>query len=473
MMLQPAFAVHSFCRRAWSVCSLAGCLLLCACSGAQTAAPRGGDGIASYDLPPSPTASQQPYSAAGAAPAASSSSAQGGATPSYSGGYPGGYSGDSNGTGTTAAPSYGEPQSQAPGYAAPVPSYAPAPTYTPSYQQSQPQPATGSAAVAPAWRPLAERLAADGLSGPRVDALLASFNATPTQSPMGRKMRELYNRKFFPKPPSTAPAALYYKGVLTDANVQLCRQFVAQNKRAFDQAEARFGVPSSIAVSLLFVETRLGKVLADVPENAFFTLASMSVTRQPSDIPDWLPRMPGYQEHLDWFAEIMPKRADWAYKEVKALVEHMLRDNIDPHHLPSSIYGAVGLCQFMPSNIATYGADGDGDGKVDLFTIPDAVASLSNYLAKHGWKPGLPRTRQHQLLMAYNHASIYANTILALSDMINGAPSPEAAAKAAPAAGKAAPAKNAKAVPAKVGKPAAAKPAAKAAKAPKPAKPAN
>lgn len=452
MMLQPAFAVHSFCRRAWSVCSLAGCLLLCACSGAQTAASRGGDGITSYDLPSSPAASQPSYSTAGTPPAASPNTGQGYAAPSYSGGYAGG--------GATAAPSYGEPQSQAPGYA------APAPTYAPSYQQSQPQPAAGSSAIAPAWRPLADRLAADGLSGPRVDALLATLSATPTQSPMGRKMRELYNRKFFPKPPSTAPAALYYKGVLTDANVQLCRQFVAQNKRAFDQAEARFGVPSSVAVSLLFVETRLGKVLADVPENAFYTLASMSVTRQPSDIPDWLPRMPGYQEHLDWFAEIMPKRADWAYKEVKALVEHMLRDNIDPHHLPSSIYGAVGLCQFMPSNIATYGADGDGDGKVDLFTIPDAVASLSNYLAKHGWKPGLPRTRQHQILMAYNHAAIYANTILALSDMINGAPSPEAAAKPAPAAaGKPAAAKAGKAVPAKAAKP--------VSKAPRPVKSAN
>lgn len=443
MMLQPAFAVHSFCRRAWSVCSLASCLLLCACSGAQTAASRDGDGITSYDLPPA-AAGQPSYSSQGVAPGASANTPQGYAAPAYSGS---GYGADSS-----AAPSYGEPQGQVPGYA------APARTPATQYMPSQPQAAAGSAAIAPAWRPLADRLAADGLSGPRVDALLATLNPTPTQSPMGRKMRELYNRKFFPKPPSTAPAALYYKGVLTDANVQLCRQFVTQNKRAFDQANSRYGVPSSIAVSLLFVETRLGKVLADVPENAFYTLASMSVTRQPADIPDWLARMPGYQEHLDWFAEIMPKRADWAYKEVKALVEHMLRDNIDPHHLPSSIYGAVGLCQFMPSNIATYGADGDGDGKVDLFTIPDAVASLSNYLAKHGWKPGLPRAKQHQILMAYNHAAIYANTILALSDMINGAPSPEATAKAAPAAaGKPAPGK-------------AAKPASKAAR---PVKPAN
>ena len=441
MMLQPAFFVRSFCRRAWSVCSLASCLLLCACSGAQTAASRGGDGITSYDLPAS-SANQPTY----AAPSTGAS----------------GYAGSGYGAGSTAGPSYGEPQNQVPASAAPAPSYAPA--TAPTYTQGKAQPAAGNAAIAPAWKPLADRLAADGLSGPRVDALLATLSATPTQSPMGRKMRELYNRKFFPKPPSTAPAAQYYKGVLTDANVQLCRQFVAQNKSAFDQAEARFGVPSSIAVALLFVETRLGKVLADVPENAFFTLASMSVTREPADIPDWLPRMPGYQEHLDWFAEIMPKRADWAYKEVKALVEHMLRDNIDPHHLPSSIYGAVGLCQFMPSNIAMYGADGDGDGKVDLFTIPDAIASLSNYLAKHGWKAGLPRAKQHKLLMAYNHATIYANTILALSDMVNGAPSPEAVAKAATAkAPKAAPAK---AAPAKAAKPA-------ASKASKPVKPAK
>ena len=434
-------------KKVWSVCSIAGCVFLCACSGAQTAASpaRGGDGITSYDLPASPVAGTPAYTTPYSAQPVSPQGSQGTATPGYAGG--------------SAAPTYGQPQAQPYGYTAPAQNAAPS-------APAQPQATVGAGVIAPVWKPLAARLAADGLSGPRVDALLASLNPTPTQSPMGRKMRELYNRKFFPKPPSTAPAALYYKGVLTDANVQLCRQFVAQNKRAFNQAEARFGVPSSIAVSLLFVETRLGKVLADVPENAFYTLASMSVTRQPSDIPDWLPRMPGYQEHLDWFAEIMPKRADWAYKEVKALVEHMLRDNIDPHHLPSSIYGAVGLCQFMPSNIATYGADGDGDGKVDLFTIPDAVASLSNYLAKHGWKSGLPRTRQHQLLMAYNHAAIYANTILALSDMINGAPSPEASAKAAPAAaGKPAPAKAGKAAPAKAAKP--------VSKTPKPVKPAN
>lgn len=276
--------------------------------------------------------------------------------------------------------------------------------------------------IAPCWEPLAARLKADGLSGPRVDALLATLAPMPTQSPMGRKIRELYQRRFLPRPPSAKPAPLYYKGVVTAANAELCREFITAHQAAFAAAEERYGVPPAIAASLLFVETRLGKVLGDVPENAFYTLASMAVSTEPADISAWLPRLPGYRKHLPWLTETMHKRADWAYRETRALVEHMLRDRISPEALPGSIYGAVGLCQFMPSNIATYGADGDGDGRVDLFHAPDAIASLAHYLAKHGWRAELPRERQHALLMTYNHSRTYANTILALSDLVSQTP---------------------------------------------------
>lgn len=284
-----------------------------------------------------------------------------------------------------------------------------------------PAPSTAAPAapvVAPAWQELARRLAGDGLAGPEVEALLAGLPATPTQAPMGRKIKALYNRKFFPAPPSSKPLAEYYKGVVTDANARLCRRFITEHSAAFRQAEQRYGVPPSIAAALLFVETRLGKVLGDTAENAFYTLASMAVSRTPESISDWLPQLRDHERHMDWFRETMPGRADWAYKETRALVAHMLRDRVPPEHLPGSIYGAVGLCQFMPSNIVPYGADGDGDGRVDLFTVPDAVASLANYLARHGWKAGLPRERQHALLMRYNHSRVYANTILALADRI-------------------------------------------------------
>lgn len=295
---------------------------------------------------------------------------------------------------------------------------APATVVTPAAAPAPGAVRPSAPAVAPAWQELSRRLAADGISGPQVDALLAGLPATPTQSPMGRKIKALYNRKFFPAPPSDKPLAQYYKGVVTDANARLCRRFITANSTAFRQAEQRYGVPSSIAAALLFVETRLGKVLGDTSENAFYTLASMAVSRTPESISDWLPQLRDHAQHMDWIAETMPKRADWAYKETRALVEHMLRDRVPPEHLPGSIYGAVGLCQFMPSNIATYGADGDGDGHVDLFTVPDAVASLSHYLARHGWKAGLSRERQHALLMRYNHSTVYANTILALADRV-------------------------------------------------------
>lgn len=275
------------------------------------------------------------------------------------------------------------------------------------------------ATYASVWAPLAARLARDGISGPDVNKLLAQLGPTPTQSPMGRKISELYRKKFMPAPKGAKPAQKYYKGVVTEENARLCRQFIADHQAAFSMAQAKYGVSPAIAAALLFVETRLGKVLTDVPENAFFTLASMAISTKPDDINTYLPKMTGYQNHMTWLDETMQKRADWAYNETLALVRHMLRDNIPPSRLPGSIYGAVGLCQFMPSNISVYGADGDGDGRVDLFTVPDAIASLSNYLAKHGWRAGLGKDRQHKLLMSYNHSTVYANTILALADLIN------------------------------------------------------
>lgn len=272
----------------------------------------------------------------------------------------------------------------------------------------------------PAWSELRHKLARDGVSGPEVSALLALLPQQPTQSPMGRKISELYRSRFVPGSRKKTSPDTWYKGVVTEANAQLCRNYIREHEAAFKQAEHKYGVSPAIASALLFVETRLGKVLADVPENAFYILASMAVCDTPSDISEWLPKLPDYSKHMDWLRETMQKRSQWAYEEVLALIRHMIRDKIPPSRLPSSIYGAIGLCQFMPSNISTYGADGDGDGIVDLFNPSDAIASLSFYLAKHGWKAGLDKARQHKLLMTYNHSQVYANTILALSDLVEG-----------------------------------------------------
>jgi lytic murein transglycosylase len=57
----------------------------------------------------------------------------------------------------------------------------------------------------------------------------------------------------------------------------------------------------------------------------------------------------------------------------------------------SSWAGAMGQTQFMPSNVADYAIDFDGDGRSDLWTnVPDILGSTANYLRKERWKQGLP-----------------------------------------------------------------------------------
>ena len=87
-----------------------------------------------------------------------------------------------------------------------------------------------------------------------------------------------------------------------------------------------------------------------------------------------------------------PPRAAFFRNELKTLLE--LPDNhlagpIDT--LTGSYAGAQGWGQFMPSSIRDYGVDADGDGHIDLMnSLPDILASVANYFAKHGWVNGGP-----------------------------------------------------------------------------------
>lgn len=295
-------------------------------------------------------------------------------------------------------------------------------------------------AVADAWRPLLDRLRGDGLTGEEIAYLFARLGDAPSQDPMGRKVQELYTGKFLrqPRPPQKKDDVSqgggiprpWYRGFVTDVNARRCRTFINTHARSFQAAEEKYGVPSEVAAALLFVETRLGDYLGE--QNAFITLASMAALREPDAIPDWLEKLPGVEKRLEWVSRRMEDKADWAYDELKALLVYSLENGIDPFEIPSSSYGAIGLCQFMPSNLPRYAVDGNGDGVVDLFDPADAVASLSNYLARHGWKEGMGVQDQIRVLRRYNNLAIYANTILALAEKIREIPGRPAVGRALP-----------------------------------------
>ncbi|MEE9303282.1 MAG: lytic murein transglycosylase, partial [Thiotrichaceae bacterium] len=65
-------------------------------------------------------------------------------------------------------------------------------------------------------------------------------------------------------------------------------------------------------------------------------------------------------------------------------------EGLNPVTLMGSSAGAVGLCQFMPSNFKTLGVDFNNNGSCNLWDPVDAIGSVANYFSKHGWRKGGP-----------------------------------------------------------------------------------
>ncbi len=94
-------------------------------------------------------------------------------------------------------------------------------------------------------------------------------------------------------------------------------------------------------------------------------------------------------EALATLACCQPKRPQFFRKELIAALQILQNGDITPDKMIGSWAGAMGQTQFMPTSYKAYAADGDGDGKRDIWTsVPDALASTANYLRKHGWRSG-------------------------------------------------------------------------------------
>ncbi len=275
--------------------------------------------------------------------------------------------------------------------------------------------------IAAQWHPLLERLKNDDMYGVDVDHWFASFTDEFSSKPMGAKVTTLFKKRFIPphfayfRKPLTPPE--FYPGVITTDNVVKCLAFLQTNAEIFQKAEAKYIVPKEVLVSLLMVETRLGTFTGS--EKAFWSLACMAASDTPASVQTYLERLPYTEAHGKWLQDVLTARSQWAYTELKALIMYCRLHEHNPLEITGSIYGAIGLCQFMPSNIPFYAVDGNGDGKIDLFTLEDAVPSAANFLKTHGWKQDSTKERKARLLRYYNNSTAYANTILALADAVN------------------------------------------------------
>ncbi|RME21881.1 MAG: hypothetical protein D6806_13850 [Deltaproteobacteria bacterium] len=113
-----------------------------------------------------------------------------------------------------------------------------------------------------------------------------------------------------------------------------------------------------------------------------------------------------------------PRRARWAEKELAALL--LMYRKSDPVEVRGSYAGAVGFVQFMPTSVLAYGVDYDGNGRVELDSWPDALASAANYLAKHGYRPGRYErgSAAYRSVYSYNPSHNYARVVGELAALL-------------------------------------------------------
>ncbi|MDD1792911.1 lytic murein transglycosylase [Enterovibrio sp. ZSDZ42] len=80
------------------------------------------------------------------------------------------------------------------------------------------------------------------------------------------------------------------------------------------------------------------------------------------------------------------RREAFFRKEVFSALTILQEGHIAPNDMKGSWAGAMGQCQFMPSSFISFAADGNNDGKKDIWTSkPDVFASSANYLKNAGW----------------------------------------------------------------------------------------
>lgn len=221
----------------------------------------------------------------------------------------------------------------------------------------------------------------------------------------------------------TTNSADPYQKFFEDSVITRLAGFLVDQDSLLRAAEQIWGVPPRITGAILMIETRLGAYTGKwnlVDLNLSLQLARLNrVIEQNADsaLAREL-RAGGSAERNALRARISKRavsRATRSLGELQAFWD-VYGGSPDWHLQAGSWAGALGLCQFMPSSLKAYGRDGDGDGAVNLFHLPDAVASMGNYLKQNGWKAGVPPEKQRRVLRRYNHSDAYVDTVIRLGE---------------------------------------------------------
>jgi membrane-bound lytic murein transglycosylase B len=213
--------------------------------------------------------------------------------------------------------------------------------------------------------------------------------------------------------------AANYDHFLAPSEIACARRFIADHRSCFMRAKAAYGVEAEIIAAIFLVETHFGSYTGKTPTLAVFSsFAVMDYKHNRDKV--WKLLSPYDRQELgrEAFDVKLIDRSAWAYRELCALLELKNTHGIRPETLKGSVMGAIGLPQFLPSSLVKFGADGNGDGRIDLYEPEDAIFSTANYLRGHGWCEAKFPSDREAVIWDYNHSRVYVRTVLEIAESI-------------------------------------------------------
>lgn len=179
----------------------------------------------------------------------------------------------------------------------------------------------------------------------------------------------------------------YRKRFIEPVRLKAGKVFWEQNQAFLSKVEQESGVPAEIIVSIIGIETIYGRQTGNFRvKDALSTLAFSY-----PDTPNKASREQLFKDQLQELILMCWTEGGGslpANNSQQGLNQTRFNACLNQN---SSYAGAIGLPQFMPSSIRSFAVDGDGDGRIDLKrSSKDAIASVANFMRKHGWQPGMP-----------------------------------------------------------------------------------
>jgi membrane-bound lytic murein transglycosylase B len=164
--------------------------------------------------------------------------------------------------------------------------------------------------------------------------------------------------------------AVYRSRFIDATRINAGVRFWQANRRTLERAEQEYGVPAEIIVGIVGVETIYGQQMGTF--RVLDALATLAF-----DFPESHPRA--------------AERTAYFRGELEQFIAWHQANRTSPLKPRGSYAGAMGMPQFMPSSLARWGVDYDGDKTIDLTnSADDVIGSVANYFKGYGWNPGMP-----------------------------------------------------------------------------------